>query len=342
MTSTSPRNPPRTSGWTAADIPDLRGLTAIVTGANSGLGFVTASELAGHGASVTLAVRDLARGEDAARRIVAGLPAGRAADAAVQVRVLDLSSLASVRAFASAWLAEHPGGLDILVNNAGVMNVPERRTADGFELQFGTNHLGHFALTGLLLPGLLGRALGATGPDAVTGTGTGRKARVVTLSSALHRRGRMDFDDLMGEQKYKPWAAYGQSKLANLLFTSELQRRADAAGAPLLALAAHPGYARTSLQSVGASMRGSGFERRLTELANRVLAQPAEMGALPSLYAATEPGLGGNTFVGPDGFGEQHGHPHPVGRSERAGNHADAVHLWSESERLTGVSFDLG
>jgi len=344
MTAASPKKSPKKSGWTAADIPDLRGRTAIVTGANSGLGFVTASELAGHGASVTLAVRDLARGEDAARRILAGLPAGRAADAAVQVRVLDLSSLASVRAFASAWLAEHPRGLDILVNNAGVMNVPERRTADGFELQFGTNHLGHFALTGLLLPGLLSRA--DAGTDTGTGTDTvaeaGRKARVVTLSSALHRRGRMDFDDLMGEQKYKPWAAYGQSKLANLLFTSELQRRADAAGAPLLALAAHPGYARTNLQSVGASMRGSGFERRLTELANRVLAQPAEMGALPSLYAATEPGLGGNTFVGPDGFGEQHGHPHPVGRSERAGNHADAVHLWSESERLTGVSFDLG
>jgi len=348
MTSTSPGNQPRKSGWTAADIPDLRGLTAIVTGANSGLGFVTASELAGHGASVTLAVRDLARGEEAARRIRAGIPGDRAADAAVQVRALDLSSLASVRAVASAWLVENSEGLDILVNNAGVMNVPERRTADGFELQFGTNHLGHFALTGLLLPGLLARrgAGAGAGADADAGAGpgpvAGPKARVVTLSSALHRRGRMNFDDLMGAEKYKAWDAYGQSKLANLLFTSELQRRADAAGAPLLALAAHPGYARTNLQSVGASMRGSGFERRLMSLANRILAQPAEMGALPTLYAATEPGLAGNTFVGPDGFGEQHGHPHPVGRSERAGNHADAVHLWSESERLTGVSFDLG
>ncbi|TFB93792.1 MULTISPECIES: oxidoreductase [unclassified Cryobacterium] len=344
MTAASPKKSPKKPGWTAADIPDLRGRTIIVTGANSGLGFVTASELAGHGASVILAVRDLARGEDAARRILAGLPADRAADAAVQVRELDLSSLASVRSFASAWLAEHPEGLDVLVNNAGVMNVPERRTVDGFELQFGTNHLGHFALTGLLLPGLLARAAAATAPDAVTGPDTGRKARVVTLSSALHRRGRMDFDDLMGAQKYRAWAAYGQSKLANLLFTSELQRRADAAGAPLLALAAHPGYARTNLQSVGATMRGNnnGFERRLTDLANRVLAQPAEMGALPTLYAATEPGLAGNTFVGPDGFGEQHGHPHPVGRSERAGNHTDAVRLWSESERLTGVTFDLG
>ncbi|WBM79168.1 SDR family oxidoreductase [Cryobacterium breve] len=334
MTAASPKKSPKNSGWTAADIPDLRGRTAIVTGANSGLGFVTASELAGHGASVTLAVRDLARGEDAARRILAGLPTDRAANAAVQVRELDLSSLASVRAFASAWLAEHPEGLDILVNNAGVMNVPQRRTADGFELQFGTNHLGHFALTGLLLPGLLARATAGTDP--------GRKPRVVTLSSTLHRRGRMNFDDLMGEQKYKAWDAYGQSKLANLLFTSELQRRSDAAGTPLLALAAHPGYASTNLQSVGASMRGSGFERRLTALANRVLAQPAEMGALPTLYAATEPGLAGNTFVGPDGFGEQHGHPHPVGRSERAGTRADAVRLWEESERLTGVTFDLG
>jgi len=340
MTTTSPKK----AGWTAADIPDLRGRTAIVTGANSGLGFVTASELAGHGASVTLAVRDLARGEDAARRIRAGLPGDRAADAAVQVRALDLSSLASVRAFASAWLAEHPEGLDILVNNAGVMNVPERRTADGFELQLGTNHLGHFALTGLLLPGLLlpGLPRGANG-EAEGGAASGRPVpRVVTVSSTLHRRGRMNFDDLMGAEKYKPWDAYGQSKLANLLFTSELQRRADASGARLLALASHPGYANTNLQGVGASMRGSAFERRLTAFANRILAQPAAMGALPSLYAATEPGLAGNTFVGPDGFGQQHGHPHPVGRSEQAGNHADAVHLWSESERLTGVTFDLG
>jgi NAD(P)-dependent dehydrogenase (short-subunit alcohol dehydrogenase family) len=334
MTSTTPKK----TGWTAADIPDLRGRAAIVTGANSGLGFVTASELSRHGASVTLAVRDAQRGEEAASRVRAARPNDQATDAAVQVRVLDLSSLASIRAFASAWLAEHPEGLDILVNNAGVMNVPERRTVDGFELQFGTNHLGHFALTGLLLPGLLARQ-----ESGLTASPADKPVpRVVTVSSTLHRRGRINFDDLMGAEKYKPWDAYGQSKLANLLFTSELQRRADAAGVPLLALAAHPGYANTNLQGVGASMRGNRFERGLSALANRVLAQPAEMGALPSLFAATQPGIAGNTFVGPDGFGEQHGHPHPVDRSERARNHADALRLWTESERLTGVTFDLG
>ncbi|MBC7442481.1 MAG: SDR family oxidoreductase [Ramlibacter sp.] len=313
-TSTSP-------GWTAADIPDLSGRTAIVTGANSGLGFVTASQLAGHGASVTLAVRDPDRGEAAAERVRAAAP-----DAAVQVRALDLASLASVRAFAEAWAAENPAGLDLLVNNAGVMNIPKRATADGFEMQFGTNHLGHFALTGLLLPSLLSRP----------------GARVVTVSSTLHRRGTMDFDDLMGEARYRPWAAYGQSKLANLLFTSELQRRADEAGRELLALAAHPGYANTNLQTVGAEMRGSTLAHRLSRLANRWLAQPAEMGALPSLYAATVPGLAGDTFIGPDGRGQQRGHPRPVDRSVRAQNAADARRLWQVTESLTGVAFDLG
>ncbi|TFB98960.1 oxidoreductase [Cryobacterium sp. HLT2-28] len=315
------RSTPPRSGWTAADIPDLAGRTAIVTGANSGLGFVTASELARHGASVTLAARDPDRGEEAAARIRAAAP-----DAWVQVRTLDLSSLASIRAFAGAWADEHVDGLDLLVNNAGVMNVPRRFTADGFELQLGTNHLGHFALTGLLLGSLLRRPA----------------ARVVTVSSTLHRRGRMNFDDLMGEASYSGWAAYGQSKLANLLFTKELARRAAVAGLPLLALAAHPGYADTNLQAVGPSMRGSAFQRGVSALANRFLAQPAEMGALPSLYAATAPGLAGDSFVGPDGRGEQRGHPRLVDRSAAAKNGTDARRLWEESERLTGVRYALG
>jgi NAD(P)-dependent dehydrogenase (short-subunit alcohol dehydrogenase family) len=310
----------RRTGWTAADMPDLGGRTAIVTGANSGLGFVTASRLAAHGASVTLAVRDPGRGQAAAGRIRAAVP-----EAQVQVRELDLASLASIRAFAAAWPAEHAGGLDLLVNNAGIMNVPRMLTADGFERQFGTNHLGHFALTGLLLPALLRRP----------------EPRVVTVSSMLHRRGRMDFDDLMGEASYRPWAAYGQSKLANLLFTGELQRRAGAAGAALLALAAHPGYASTNLQGVGPAMRGGALERGLSALANRWIAQPAERGALPSLYAATAPGLAGDSFIGPDGLGEQRGFPRLVGRSVAAGNAADARRLWDVSEDLTGVRFGL-
>ena len=307
-------------GWTATQIPDLTGSTAIVTGANSGLGFVTAVELAAHGASVTLAVRDAGRGAAAASRMRARLP-----DAELSVRVLDLASLDSIAAFAQEFTAG-PGRLDLLVNNAGVMNLPERRTTDGFEMQFGTNHLGHFALTGRLLP-----LLNAS-PDA----------RVVTLSSTVHRIGRMNFDDLMGARRYRAWPAYGQSKLANLLFTSELQRRAAAAGWGLRAMAAHPGFALTNLQTAGPTMRGASSTTRRSRLMaglTRQLAQPAEWGALPALYAATLPGLVGDSFVGPDGLGQQHGHPVPVTRSKRARNTEDAARLWAKSESLTGVTY---
>ena len=307
-------------GWTAAQIPALTGSTAIVTGANSGLGFVTAVELAAHGAAVTLAVRDAARGADAVSRMRDRLP-----HADLTVRVLDLASLDSIAAFADGYAAQ-TGRLDLLVNNAGVMNLPQRRTSDGFEMQFGTNHLGHFALTGRLL------SLLTAGPDA----------RVVTLSSTVHRIGRMNFDDLSGTGRYRPWAAYGQSKLANLLFTSELQRRAAAAKLPLRAMAAHPGFALTNLQTAGPAMRGAKTttrRSRLLKALTRQLAQPAEWGALPSLYAATLPGLPGDSFVGPDGFGQQHGHPAPVTRSRRARNTDDARRLWAESERLTGVTY---
>ena len=306
--------------WTADDMPDLTGRTAVVTGANSGIGLPTARELAGHGADVTLAVRDRARGEQARAAILAAIP-----DARVEVMALDLADLSSVRAFAADWSAAHPEGLDLLVNNAGVMAIPRRQTVDGFEMQLGTNHLGHFALTGLLMPALVARP----------------RSRVVTVSSGAHRFGRMDFDDLMGERGYHPWRAYGQSKLANLLFTAELQRRLDESGVPTLAVAAHPGYAATNLQAVGPRMSGRTWLVQPIELANRVLAQSAEMGALPTLFAATAPGLPGDAYVGPDGFMEQRGHPRLVGRSSAARNAADARRLWQASERLTGVTYPL-
>jgi NAD(P)-dependent dehydrogenase (short-subunit alcohol dehydrogenase family) len=306
--------------WTASDMPDLSGRTAVVTGANSGLGLQTARQLAAHGADVTLAVRDAERGAEAAERIGEWAPGAH-----VEVGLLDLADLASVRGFAAEWSGRHPGGLDLLVNNAGIMAIPRRRTADGFETQFGTNHLGHFALTGLLLPALVASP----------------RSRVVTVSSSAHRMGRMSFDDLMGERRYRAWGAYGQSKLANLLFTSELQRRLDLTGIPILALAAHPGYASTNLQSAAPRMRGSSLQETFTELGNRVFAQSAEMGALPALFAATAPGLPGDSYVGPDGFLEQRGHPRLVSRSKAARSTADARRLWVASEALTGVHYPL-
>jgi NAD(P)-dependent dehydrogenase (short-subunit alcohol dehydrogenase family) len=306
--------------WTARDMPDLTGRTAVVTGANSGIGFHTARELAAHGADVTLAVRNADKGAEARDRILAEAPA-----ATVSVGSLDLADLASVRAFADSWSQTHPEGLDLLINNAGVMAIPRRTTADGFEMQFGTNHLGHFALTGLLLPALIARP----------------RSRVVTVSSGAHRSGSMNFDDLMGERRYLRWRAYGQSKLANLLFTAELQRRLDLNGIPTLAMAAHPGYATTNLQYVGPQMDGRSWMTKVMQTANGIFGQSAEMGALPTLFAATAPGLPGDSYVGPDGFLEQRGHPRLVGRSKAASVGADARRLWSVSEDLTGVRYPL-
>jgi len=292
------------NGFTEADIPDLTGQTAVVTGANSGLGLATAQALAGHGARVILAVRDQAKGQAAAAAI-----AGPA-----EVRPLDLASLDSVRAFARDWT----GPLDLLVNNAGVMIPPLTRTADGFELQFGTNHLGHFALTNLLLPG-------------VTEAG-----RVVTVSSSAHQLGRIDFDDLNWEHKrYRRWRAYGQSKLANLLFTSELQRRLTEAGSRVRAMAAHPGYAATNLQSRSGSKL---MDFAMVTVGNRILAQDAAGGARPTLYAAVAD-LPGDTFVGPSRLGGTRGAPAPCSRSAAARDAAAARRLWDVSEQLTGVSF---
>ena len=293
------------SGFTTADIPDLTGRTAIVTGASSGIGLETAKALTAHGARVVLAVRDAARGDKAA----ATLPG----PGAHEVRLLDLASLDSVRAFAADW-PDQP--IDLLINNAGVMIPPLTRTKEGFELQFGTNHLGHFALTNLLLPHVTGR--------------------VVTVSSNAHRAGRMDFDDLNWERKkYRPWTAYGQSKLANLLFTAELQRRLTDAGSKVLSMAAHPGYAATNLQSHSGS-KVMGF--LMGALGNRLLAQDAAGGALPTLYVATAD-LPGNTYAGPSGFAAMRGVPAPCARSKEASDDAAARRLWPVSEELTGVSF---
>lgn len=308
------------SPWTAADIPDLTGRVAVVTGGNSGIGLQTARQLAAHGAHVTIAARDIARGEAAAQQI-----RGWAPGADVDVARLDLADLSSVREFATSWSERNPGGLDLLVNNAGIMATPRRVTPDGFESQFATNHLGHFALTGLLLPALVARP----------------RTRVVSVSSQAHRMGQMNFGDLMGERRYRSWGAYAQSKLANLLFIAELQRRLDLTGISTLALASHPGYAATNLQTAGPRLRNRGWQTRIAELGNRVLAQSAQMGALPSLFAATAPGLPGNSYIGPSGSFEQHGYPQLVGRSNAAKSGADGRRLWAESERLTGVTFPL-
>ena len=282
----------------------MTGRTAIVTGANSGIGRAAARALAEGGGRVVLAVRDTDKGEAAA----ATMPGE------TEVRRLDLADLASIRAFAAGWA----GDVSLLINNAGVMVPPLSRTADGFELQFGTNHLGHFALTNLLLPDITGR--------------------VVTVSSTGHRIGTIDFDDLNWERRrYQAWRAYGQSKLANLLFTAELQRRLEDAGSPVLATAAHPGYAATNLQF----RSGRRSLDIMSSIGNRLFAQDEDGGALPTLYAATAD-IPGNTFAGPGGFMEQRGAPKLVGRRHTAQDAGVARRLWDASEELTGVRFPLG
>jgi NAD(P)-dependent dehydrogenase (short-subunit alcohol dehydrogenase family) len=288
--------------WTAADLPRQDGRTFVITGANSGIGLVAARELARAGGRVVLAVRDPARGEQAAATI----------EGETEVRSLDLSDLASVRAFVDDW----DGPLDVLINNAGVMATPERRTKDGFELQIGTNHLGHFALTNLLLPQVADR--------------------VVTISSGAHRMGSIKLEDLnWNRRRYDRWRAYGQSKLANLLFTLELQRRLAEAGSEVRAVAAHPGYSRTNLQHHTESVLHRGV-MVITDLTG----QSEEMGGLPTLYAATQD-IPGGSYVGPDGFMEQRGHPRLVGRSKAASDEDTARRLWELSEQLTGTSFPL-
>jgi NAD(P)-dependent dehydrogenase (short-subunit alcohol dehydrogenase family) len=300
--------------WTVADIPDQSGRTAVVTGANTGLGFETALALAGAGATVVLACRDVEKGRRAAARIAERTPGGR-----VLVRRLDLASLASVRQAAEELRASHDR-LDLLINNAGLMMPPYGRTADGFELQLGTNHLGHFALTGLLLD----RLLAAPG------------SRVVTVSSMGHRVGAMDFADLQFERGYRRLAAYGRSKLANLLFTYELQRRLGEHGAPTIAVAAHPGGSATEL-----SRHQGGILRVIAGPIERRLAQTAAMGALPTLRAAADPCVRGGEYYGPGGLFEMRGYPRQVESSRRSHDAAVQRRLWEESERLTGVTFPV-
>lgn len=301
--------------WTTAQIPDLTGRRAVVTGANSGLGLVTATELARKGATVVLAVRTKSKGEQAAARIHEEIPT-----AEMEVRELDLSSLDSIRAFASKLTAAEPR-LDLLVNNAGIMMTPPQKTVDGFELQFGTNHLGHFALTGLLLGALT----------------AGEDARVVTVSSIEHKSGHVHFDDLQLEQGYGPRKAYRQSKMANAVFGLELDRRLRATGSSVKSLLAHPGYSDTNLQSSGPT----GIAKLAMWFGNRVIAQGADKGALPQLHAATAPGVESGQFFGPDGFQEFRGAPTEVHAVPEAQDEEIARRLWSVSEELTGVEYEL-
>ncbi|WP_210592486.1 oxidoreductase [Streptomyces sp. GESEQ-35] len=291
-----------TGKWNDTDLPDLTGRTAVVTGANSGIGLTAADALARVGAHVVFAVRDLERGRAAAATV----------RGSTEVRRLDLADLRSVRDFAAGW--RDP--IHVLINNAGVMMLPRQQTRDGFEMQFGTNHLGHFALTNLLLPYV--------------------QDRVVTVSSGAHRWGAVtiDFDDLNLTAGYTPRRAYAQSKLANLLFTLELQRRLTESGSPVRAFAVHPGYAATKLQSHAANP----VLRAFMAIGNRFMAQDDRAGALPTLYAATQD-LPGASYVGPDGRGEMRGAPTLVGRTRAASDPAEARRLWTVSEELTGVNW---
>lgn len=303
-----------TQKWSADDVPSQRERVAVVTGANTGIGFETAQVLAARGASVVLAVRDVGKGKQAAARIADAAPGAN-----VSVQQLDLSSLDSVRAAADELRAAHPR-IDLLINNAGVMFTPNATTVDGFELHFATNHLGHFALTGLLLPHLL----------PVQGS------RVVTVSSIMHRPGKIDFDNLRSEQSYDRVAAYCRSKLANLLFTYELDRRLTDSRTDTIAVAAHPGVSNTEL-----TRNTPGWMRPFMFVSDLIGSQDADMGALPTLRAATDPGVEGGQYYGPGGFRQMKGHPTVVTSTDRSHDAALQHRLWTVSQELTGVEFPV-
>ncbi|WP_069811523.1 oxidoreductase [Streptomyces sp. TP-A0874] len=308
--------------WTTKDIPDQSGRTAVVTGANSGIGYITARELARRGARVVLACRDETRGREAEARLRRAVPGGQARFAR-----LDLADLASVRDFARRYeeTAEERGDggrLDLLVNNAGVMALPHRLTVDGFEMQFGVNHLGHFALTGLLMPRLLATA----------------GARVISVSSGMHAMANVDLHDPNSERRYRRWLAYARSKSANLLFVHELARKLAQQGADVVAAAAHPGYAATNLQTTGSRMEGRRAAERAMLLSNRLLAQSAEAGAMPTLYAATAPGVAPDSFTGPRLLGWR-GSPAPSRSAPWTKDDRAGMRLWELSEQLTGVRY---
>lgn len=306
------------SGWTADDIPSMDGSVAVITGANSGLGLESALALASHGALVVLACRDAERGTRALERVRV------VSTGAEPVLVtLDLSDLDSVERSANE-ISDRFGRIDILMNNAGVMAIPLMRTAQGHEMQFGTNHLGHFALTGRLLP----RLLAAPSP------------RVITTASHAHRVGKMHWDDLdRRSDRYRRWPAYGQSKLANLLFAFELARRSQHAGSHLKSIAAHPGYAATGLQQVGPAMSGRRFSARFMTLGNSIAGQDPSEGTRPQLFAATSPDALSGGYYGPGGKGEVRGAPKAVGSSSAARSREEAHRLWNVSESMTGVHY---
>jgi NAD(P)-dependent dehydrogenase (short-subunit alcohol dehydrogenase family) len=309
----------RATPWTARDIGDLTGTVALVTGANSGIGYETARALADHGAHVVLACRDQVKARRAADKLESELDRS-----SLELLSLDLSDLVSVRRAADQFLAEH-ARLDILVNNAGVMGTPYRQTADRFELQMATNHLGHFALTGLLLDRLL----------------TSGRSRVVTVSSLMHRTGSMAFDDVAGTAIRNTWLNYGASKLANLLFVAELSRRLAAAGETTVAVAAHPGWTRSNLAGSGAALGQSRVRAKVARTAGHFLGQTAAAGALPSLYAATSPDVIPGQLVGPSHLFGLFGPP-GVDRASRAARDAGgAARLWGISEQLTGVRYSV-
>jgi NAD(P)-dependent dehydrogenase (short-subunit alcohol dehydrogenase family) len=302
--------------WTAAQIPSQAGKTALVTGANSGIGYTAAVELARHGAHVLLGCRNAAKGEAALAKLLAEVPG-----ASAEVVALDMASLASVREFAAGFAARGVP-LDLLINNAGVMSLPTRElTVDGFERQFGTNHLGHFALTGLLLPQLLA----APAP------------RVVTVASLAHRNGKIEFDNLQAERFYTPRSAYDRSKLANILFARELDRRARAAGSHLLSIPVHPGVSRTNIVENG--MAPTGLKAAIIKALSAVVMQSDYAGALPTLYAATSAEAKGGEYIGPDGFMEIKGAPVVVQPKPQALDEAMGKRLWAVSEELTGVVY---
>jgi NAD(P)-dependent dehydrogenase (short-subunit alcohol dehydrogenase family) len=295
--------------WTTKNIPDQSGKIVIVTGANSGIGYEVSRALAHKGATVIMACRSLEKGETAAQQIRRENPKGQ-----LVLQQLDLANLNSVRQFAENFLSEYDK-LDILFNNAGIMATPYGKTVDGFELQFGTNHLGHFALTGLLF-------------DLLKNT---PESRVVTVTSYAHYFGKINFDDLNSNRFYQKWLAYGQSKLANVLFGYELQRRSARRSNNPISIVAHPGYAATNLQHTSS----------LFSMLNLIMAQSQEMGALPILYAATSPEIQGGEYIGPDGFLGQRGYPHKARSSGRSHDQDTAQRLWEVSKELTGIQFDL-
>ncbi|MDZ7731337.1 MAG: oxidoreductase [Natrialbaceae archaeon] len=301
--------------WNTDDIPDQSGRRVVITGANSGIGLEAARELARAGATVVMGCRSLERGEAAADDI-----RGSVATADIRLEELDLASLESVSSFAETVGSE---SIDVLINNAGVMAIPRRETEDGFEQQFGVNHLGHFALTGQLL-------------DAIEEGG-----RIVTVSSGMHTRGSIDFDDPMGQTSYDPWGAYAQSKLANVLFAYELDRRLRSADRDIASVAVHPGYAATNLQYRGPEMMGSTIRYLVSKVGNLVLAQSAAGGALPTLYAATDSAVEGESYYGPGGLFNMRGVPERQRSAPASYDEAVAEQLWTLSEDLTGVEFTL-